>query len=259
MSHRIVFIGAGNLATHLATELKSKGFYIEQVYSRSVESAAFLAQKLQTSYTTSPQAISPHADLYFVALKDAAFEEVLPRVRFHNKLVVHCSGSMPLSSLAKYSENIGVFYPLQTFSRERPVDFAEIPVFIEAGTRETEKILMHIAWQISDSVAPMDSEKRLYVHMAAVFACNFVNYCYSVASELVMSKEISFDVLKPLIMETARKVMDTDPWKAQTGPAVRFDRNIIEKHLQALVEFPGNRELYHSISKRIFEQHQKNR
>ncbi|WP_372949850.1 Rossmann-like and DUF2520 domain-containing protein [Mariniphaga sp.] len=256
MSHRFVFIGAGNLATHLSVEFQEKGFSIEQVYSRSEKSAKSLAEKLQSKYTIAVQNIFTDADIYFVALKDSAFEEILPQINFENKLLVHCSGSMTLSSLEKYSENIGVFYPLQTFSKNRKVDFAEIPVFIEANSLENEKRLIQIAEKLSDQVTVLNSEKRLNLHISAVFACNFVNHFYAIAAEVLKSNEIPFEVLKPLILETARKVQELEPALAQTGPAVRFDENVISKHLEALLPFPEFQKLYEMVSESIFKYHQ---
>jgi predicted short-subunit dehydrogenase-like oxidoreductase (DUF2520 family) len=192
-----------------------------------------------------------------VALKDSAFEEVLPQINFQNKLLVHCSGSMPLSCLENYSENIGVFYPLQTFSKDREVDFAEIPVFVEANSPENEKKLVQMAEKISGRASVLNSEKRLNLHISAVFACNFVNHFYTIAAEVLKSKEIPFEVLNPLILETARKVQNLEPVLAQTGPAVRFDENVILKHLDALQEFPEFQKLYELVSECIYKFHQK--
>lgn len=256
MSHRFVFLGAGNLATRLSEELHQKGFSIEQVYSRTEKSAKALADKLETNFTTSVQEISTDADVYLVALKDSAFEEVLPHVNFQNKLVVHCSGSMPLSSLENYSANIGVLYPLQTFSKDQRVEFFEIPVFIEANSPENEKMLRQIAEKISSQVAVLNSEQRLHLHVAAVFACNFVNHFYTIAGEVLKSQKVPFDVLKPLIMETARKVHEMNPVQAQTGPAVRFDNNVIEKHLETLEDIPEFKKIYEIISESIYKYHQ---
>jgi predicted short-subunit dehydrogenase-like oxidoreductase (DUF2520 family) len=192
-----------------------------------------------------------------VALKDSAFEEVLPQINFQNKLLVHCSGSMPLSCLENYSENIGVFYPLQTFSKDREVDFAEIPVFVEANSPENEKKLVQMAEKISGRASVLNSEKRLNLHISAVFACNFVNHFYTIAAEVLKSKEIPFEVLNPLILETARKVQNLEPVLAQTGPAVRFDENVISKHLDALQEFPEFQKLYELVSESIYKFHQK--
>jgi predicted short-subunit dehydrogenase-like oxidoreductase (DUF2520 family) len=172
-------------------------------------------------------------------------------------LIFHCSGSLPLSALNKYSENIGVFYPLQTFSKSRDVDFSEIPIFIESNSIKNEELLIKIASEISNSVSVLNSEKRKTLHISAVFACNFVNYFYSIAADILKSKDIPFDVLKPLILETAQKVQEIHPEKAQTGPAVRFDENIINTHLQELNNFSDYQQLYKSISKSIFEHYKK--
>ncbi len=255
MSQRIVFIGAGNLATRLAVELKEKGYLIEQVYSRTESSAVQLAKILKTNYTTSPENIVSGADIYFVALKDSVVDDVLSKIAFENKLVVHCSGSLPLSALTNYSKNTGVFYPLQTFSKHQEVSFKDIPIFVEASSGENENILLQLAENISGKVALLESEKRLFLHIAAVFACNFVNHFYTIASDLLESNDISFDVLHPLIQETILKAMQMEPQKAQTGPAVRFDQNIISAHLNALDSFPEFRKLYREISENIYNYH----
>jgi len=257
MSLNFCFIGAGNLATHLSKAFQNRGFRILQVYSRTEQSAKNLAEMLSATYATSVNEIDKNADIYFVAIKDSAFDEVLSQINFDNKLVVHCSGSLPLSAIEKYSENIGVFYPLQTFSKDRDVDFKEIPVFIESNSIVNKEILVQLAREISDSVAVIDSEKRKMLHISAVFACNFVNYFYTIAADILKSNDIPFDVLKPLILETAKKVQEIEPEKAQTGPAVRFDENIIKAHLKELNAFGDYHQLYKSISKSIFDHYNK--
>ncbi|HPF50607.1 MAG TPA: DUF2520 domain-containing protein, partial [Draconibacterium sp.] len=251
------FIGAGNLATNLAKELHDKVGRVVQVYSRTENAANELARQLSTSFTTNTEQITSAADIYFVALKDSAVPEVLSKIQLNNQLLVHCSGSLPLSALSAYSENAGVFYPLQTFSKKREVDFRKIPVFIESSSGKNQQILMEIAEQISDKVSALDSEKRKGLHVAAVFACNFVNHLYTLSADFLETKNIPFEVLHPLIEETARKVQEMEPALAQTGPAVRFDKNIIDTHLKMLEKFPEMKELYNSISKSIFERHQK--
>ncbi len=251
-------IGAGNLATHLAVALQNNGYEILQVYSKTEQSAKQLASKLEIIYTTSVEKILPGADIYFVALKDSVITEVLSGIGFNTSFLVHCSGSMPMSVLDGFSANVGVFYPLQTFSKDRPVDFSQIPVFIEANSEENESILFEVASKLSTNVRPITSEKRKDLHLAAVIANNFSNHLFTLAAEFVEQKGIPFDVLHPLILETALKVQKMEPRKAQTGPAVRFDQNIINRHLNELNEFPELKELYESISKSIFEFHQKN-
>lgn len=257
MSLSFCFIGAGNLATQLAKALQIEGNFISQVYSRTEKSARELGEILSAKYVTEVNSIDRSVDVYFVALKDSALEEVLSQMDFGDKLVVHCSGSLPLSILDKHSKNTGVFYPLQTFSKTRNVEFRTIPVFVEANTPENEAILCNLAGQISDTVQLLDSVKRKALHLSAVFACNFVNHLYTVSAEILKSKNIPFEVLKPLILETAQKVQDVMPESAQTGPAVRFDENIISEHLKELEEFSDYRQLYSLLSKSIFEHHKK--
>lgn len=256
MKQKITIIGAGNLATHLALVLHEVGYEIIQVYSRTVLSAKMLATKLNTNYTISAKEITKEADLYIIALKDSVVDEVLTEINFNNKLVVHCSGSLPISVLSNYSDNIGVLYPLQTFSKNREIDFSKIPIFIEGNNSRNENILLNFGKSISNKVEVLNSDKRKSLHISAVFACNFVNHMYSVADEFLASKNISFEVLKPLIVETANKVQKLKPKHAQTGPAVRYDENIINDHLNKLEAFPEYQELYKSISKSIFEYHQ---
>jgi predicted short-subunit dehydrogenase-like oxidoreductase (DUF2520 family) len=252
MSLNFCFIGAGNLATHLSKVFQNKGFNILQIYSRTEKSAKELADVLSVKYTTSVNEINENADIYFVAIKDSTVAEILSQINFNNKLVVHCSGSLPLSAIDDFSENTGVFYPLQTFSKKREVDFDEIPVFIESNSMKNKETLLHIANSISKSVSEINSEKRKLLHISAVFACNFVNHFYTIAAEILKSKDISFDVLKPLILETALKVQEIKPEKAQTGPAVRFDENIISAHLHALNDFDEYRKLYYIGFKKYF-------
>ena len=256
MSCKICFIGAGNLATQLSAALHKCGHSIIQVYSKTKESASALANKLNCDYTTSTQEISTKADMYIVALKDSVLNEVLSEINFQNKLLVHCSGSLPISVLNTYSKNTGVFYPLQTFSKSREVNFKKIPVFVEANSDSNQTVLLEMGRLISENVSFLDSEKRKALHIAAVWACNFVNHMYTMAAEFLETKDIPFEVLQPLITETASKVMEMQPKEAQTGPAVRFDENIIYAHLEQFKEFPGHHKLYNSISKSIFELHQ---
>jgi len=257
MSLSFCFIGAGNLATHLSKAFKNSGYKISQIYSRTEESAKELAEILSTNFITSINEIDNHADIYFVALKDSAVEEVLSKINFNNKLIIHCSGSLPLTVLENYSDNIGVFYPLQTFSKNRDVEFNEIPIFVESNSDKNEQILLQLARKISNSVTVMNSEKRKMLHISAVFACNFVNHFYTIAADILKSKDISFDYLKPLILETAKKIQELEPEKAQTGPAVRFDENTINAHYNELNNFCDYQQLYMSVSKSIFEHYKK--
>ena len=250
----VVFIGAGNLATNLAKALYYKGFRIVQVYSRTEESARALAEKVEADYTTDLQEISKDAKLYIVSLKDAAFVELLPQITEgkQKSLLVHTAGSIPMSVWEGHAERYGVFYPMQTFSK---VDFQEVPFFIEAKRAEDTELLKAIASTLSEKVYEADSEQRKSLHLAAVFICNFTNHMYALAADLLEKYNLPFEVMLPLIDETARKVHELAPRDAQTGPAVRYDENVMSNHLAMLVDSPALQEIYKLMSKSIHEHH----
>ena len=249
----VVFIGAGNLATNLAKALYYKGFRIVQVYSRTEESARALAEKVEADYTTDLQEISKDAKLYIVSLKDAAFVELLPQITEgkQKSLLVHTAGSVWEGHVERY----GVFYPMQTFSKQREVDFQEVPFFIEAKRAEDTELLKAIASTLSEKVYEADSEQRKSLHLAAVFICNFTNHMYALAADLLEKYNLPFEVMLPLIDETARKVHELAPRDAQTGPAVRYDENVMSNHLAMLVDSPALQEIYKLMSKSIHEHH----
>ena len=253
----VVFIGAGNLATNLAKALYYKGFRIVQVYSRTEESARALAEKVEADYTTDLQEISKDAKLYIVSLKDAAFVELLPQITEgkQKSLLVHTAGSIPMSVWEGHVERYGVFYPMQTFSKQREVDFQEVPFFIEAKRAEDTELLKAIASTLSEKVYEADSEQRKSLHLAAVFICNFTNHMYALAADLLEKYNLPFEVMLPLIDETARKVHELAPRDAQTGPAVRYDENVMNKHLSMLADSQALQEIYKLMSKSIHEHH----
>ena len=248
----IVFIGAGNLATNLAKALYHKGFRIVQVYSRTMESARTLAEKVEAEYTTDLQEISKDAKLYIVSLKDAALVDLLSQITEgkQNSLLVHTAGSIPMSIWEGHAERYGVFYPMQTFSKQREVNFQEVPFFVEAKRPED------VAATLSEKVYEASSEQRKSLHLAAVFICNFTNHMYALAADLLEKYNLPFDVMLPLIDETARKVHELAPRDAQTGPAVRYDENVMNNHLAMLVDSPTLQEIYKLMSKSIHEHHQ---
>jgi predicted short-subunit dehydrogenase-like oxidoreductase (DUF2520 family) len=255
MDKKVAIIGAGNLATRVSLELHHNGVEIVQVYSRTVTSALTLARMLGCSYVTKPEKITPDADIYLISVSDLAFGNLLKKVNFNDKLVAHTAGSIPISELEKYSKNYGVFYPLQTFSKYRDVNFSKIPFCIEGNTPENEQTLVELASTISKDVRIITSEQRKQLHLAAVFACNFANHMYAIASEIIAEKDIPFDILQPLIAETASKINNMTPRAAQTGPALRKDKNIIREHMGMLAHKPKLKKLYSSITDNIFEYH----
>jgi predicted short-subunit dehydrogenase-like oxidoreductase (DUF2520 family) len=194
-----------------------------------------------------------NADLYVFAVTDEALREIIARMPPNPALWIHTAGSVPMDVFEGHATRYGVLYPLQTFSKSRPVEFSRIPCFIEAGSPAEEAGLREIAGRLSDCVQTLDSEKRKYLHLAAVFACNFSNHMYALAGRIVSAQGLSAEVLLPLIDETAAKVHVMPPEKAQTGPAVRNDRNVLDRHLSLLTD-PSVQELYQLISKNIYKE-----
>ena len=231
----VAMIGRGRVATHMSKALLKAGNGVVSVNSRTLEEL--------------PQ----DADVYIIAVKDSALQDVirqltnLLKTKNDAPLIVHTAGSMPLSVFEGYAENGGVFYPMQTFSMEREVDFREIPLFIEGK----DKRIRELAESISEHVYELSSDDRKYLHLAAVFACNFTNHCYTLAAEVLEKKGLPFDVMLPLVDETARKVHELHPHEAQTGPAVRGDENVM--NAQATLLDGRNKEIYELLSKSIQE------
>lgn len=251
---RIVCIGSGNLATNLTLAWKEAGILVEQVFSRTEANARALAERLGCAWTTSTEEIINDADLYLFSLKDSALEAVASRLPKNNGLWVHTAGSMPLSVFEPFTTRRGVIYPLQTFSKSRRIDLGNVPFFLEANSEEDGAILEQLARAVSRDVRFLPSEKRRHLHLAAVFACNFVNHIYALADDILREEGIPFEVLLPLIDETAAKVHRLTPREAQTGPAIRYDENVINKHLAMLDKMPELKALYETLSRSIYKE-----
>ena len=247
---RIVLIGAGNVATHLGLGLQKAGWQVVQVYSRTGVSASELASRLAVPFVTSLEEVCTDADIYLVMVKDAALQALIPAVvkGREGALFVHTAGSMPMKVWENDARRYGVLYPMQTFSKAREVDFASVSFFVEANGEAELTVLKEIASSLSPKVYEATSAQRTYLHMAAVFACNFANHMYALSAHLLEKHGLPFDAMLPLIDETARKVHGLHPQEAQTGPAVRRDENVMNKHLEMLAEEPELKELYEKIS-----------
>ena len=193
------------------------------------------------------------ADVYIIAVKDSALQEVISKVTKgrEGQLFLHTAGSMPLSVFEGYADNAGVLYPMQTFSMDREVDFREIPLFIEASDAASLQQIRALADSISQHVYELSTADRKYLHLAAVFACNFANHCYTLAADVLQKKGLPFDVMLPLVDETARKVHELHPTEAQTGPAVRGDQNVMQA--QAALLDGKAKEIYELLSQSIQE------
>lgn len=251
---KIVLIGAGNLATHLGKALHAAGHDMVQVFSRTMQSAETLASLLDAEPLTDMAKVRDDADVYIFSVKDSALEQLISQLcGGEKKVFLHTAGSMPMSVFRGKALHYGVLYPMQTFSKQREVDFSIIPCFIEANDEFALKQIEGLAGQISHRVFQLSSEDRKYLHLSAVFACNFANHCYAASQELLQQHGIPFDVMLPLIDETAAKVHGMTPKEAQTGPAVRYDENVIGKQIQLLENQPYFQKIYDCMSKSIHE------
>lgn len=249
----IVMVGAGNLATHLARAFYRKGFRILQVYSRTLESAACLAQEVEADPVTDLSQLAPRARLYVASLTDEVLPRLVPQLVHgrEDSLWVHTAGSLPMELWAGHARRYGVFYPMQTFSKQREVDFGRIPVFVEGCDAETTGFLRAVAGAITTQVYEATSVQRRYLHLGAVLACNFTNHLYALASDLLSRHGLPFESLWPLIDETAHKIHELSPCQAQTGPAVRGDRHVMDEHLRLLADDPYLSEVYRLLSRGI--------
>lgn len=251
---KIVLIGAGNLATHLGKALHAAGHDMVQVFSRTMQSAETLASLLDAEPLTDMAQVRDDADVYIFSVKDSVLEQLVSQLcGGEKKVLLHTAGSMPMSVFRGKALHYGVLYPMQTFSKQREVDFSIIPCFVEANDEFAQKQIEGLAGQISHRVFQLSSEDRKYLHLSAVFACNFANHCYAASQELLQQHGIPFDVMLPLIDETAAKVHGMTPKEAQTGPAVRYDENVIGKQIQLLENQPYFQKIYDSMSKSIHE------
>lgn len=245
-------VGAGNVASHLAPAISLSGSGdIVQVFSRQMERASELAKSIDgCEAVDSFDRITSDADIFLISVADDAIWDVassLPKVE--GALYLHTSGSVGMEVLACASSRYGVFYPLQTFSRGVDLDIASIPLFIEGVTQDVEDDIRAFATPVFRSVYHADSERRKKMHIAAVFACNFTNFLWSIAADLLEREDLPFDVLQPLLEETLRKAFANSPSKSQTGPAARGDRGIVRMHIDMLSGI--EKEVYSMLSSSI--------
>jgi predicted short-subunit dehydrogenase-like oxidoreductase (DUF2520 family) len=255
---RIVLLGTGNLATQLGLALQMNHHKIVQVVGRTESSTIQLARLLASEPSPFTNELSQEAELYLLAISDDAIPQILPKLSLTDKLIVHTSGSLPMELLAGCSKNYGVIYPLQTLSKQREVDFRKVPLCIEGSSQDNLALLEDCARSLSDQVFHVDSEHRRQLHLAAVFVCNFVNHMYSIGEQLLADQQLDFNLLKPLILETAEKAVHFSPSEVQTGPAVRGNQRIMDLHAEMLERYPAWQKLYKTISSDILTHHNPN-
>lgn len=248
---KINFIGSGNVATALALELFANKQIIEKIYSRNIEKSAKLAKRVNAIPAKNISEIGDNCDIVIISVNDDNIEQVSNSLST-NAIVVHTAGSVHSNVLSKHA-NYGVLYPMQTFSADKLVDFHSIPLFLEANTPANVQKLKIFGNCIFNRIQELSSENRILMHVSAVFACNFTNHMYHLAKEIIEKAGVQFELLFPLIEETAKKLQYLSPKDAQTGPAVRNDENILQKHIESLDLLPKHQEIYGLISKSIME------
>lgn len=235
------------MATHLSHAMQQTGFTLVQVYNRSEEAAKTLANSLHCRHTTQIQDITTEADVYILSIKDDALAQCIEQLPMGSGLYLHTAGSVSIEVFTPKTARCGVLYPVQTFSKERNLNFSSIPICIETANPADTDLLEQIAQRLSKKVVHLSSEKRKHLHLAAVFACNFSNHMYTLAAEIAEDAGVDWSLLQPLIKETAAKVENMPPLEAQTGPAVRYDRKVIKKQVDLLAT-PSLKKMYRLLS-----------
>ena len=229
---QIVLIGSGNVAFHLAKAFTEAQIPISQIFGRNTTELQKISEKFSIPFSTETLA---DADVYIISVSDSSIAEVSSLIKNENALATHTSGSVSREALSgNYRKS--VFYPLQTFSKSKNLDYSKIPFFIDAENENDEEILKNLASKISKNVMLANDEKRKYIHLTAVFACNFVNHMYARAKEISDSQGIPFDYFLPLIDETTQKIHELEPKLAQTGPAIRNDEKVLKIHESLLTD-----------------------
>jgi predicted short-subunit dehydrogenase-like oxidoreductase (DUF2520 family) len=248
---KISLVGAGNVAWHLGKALTQKGYTISRVLDRTVSASKQLADELNAEYSGVPEDGIADTEACLICISDDAIAAVISRLKPGKCLLMHTAGSISLEVFKDKAINYGVLYPLQTFTRDRPLDYSRIPFLTEANTAKNLKLINQMASSVSSHVMEADSTRRLYIHLSAIFASNFSNHMFVLAEKLALEYYMPFELLKPLISETTAKALDMSPKTAQTGPAVRGNLKVIEKHIELLKDNPRLQELYRLISESI--------
>lgn len=247
----VTLIGAGNVGTHLFKAFnKHNQISVKQWFNRNLN--AIIDYKNLVNITNDLNSLQ-EADIYIITVSDDAITTISAALPFKNKLVVHTAGGLNIHTLNKQNRR-GVFYPLQSFSKHRDVNFSQIPICIEALEKSDLSILKSLASKLGGPVKKVNSDQRKVLHLAAVFVNNFTNQLYRIAHEITELEATEFDLLKPLILETAQKIIDMSPYKAQTGPAKRRDNSTIKNHLK-LLENDTHKEIYKLLTQSIQKTH----
>jgi predicted short-subunit dehydrogenase-like oxidoreductase (DUF2520 family) len=253
----MVVIGSGNVAFHLVKAFSKKGIKVLQVLAHNEKTARSLSKTFSVPFILDPSMLFKEADLYLLTVQDDKIRETASGLHLVDQLLVHTSGFSSIDMLSGTSSRTGVLWPLQTFSAGRILDYKNIPFFIEGESEEIAELLSQFAGLVSKRVMVTDSSTRQKIHLAAVIASNLANQLYSISASILERQDIPFGVLAPLILETASKAGKQHPFQSQTGPAVRNDIRVIEKHLELLRDDPAFRDIYRLITENIIHHHSK--
>lgn len=249
---KIVVVGSGNVAESLAQAVtEAEGLELVQVFARNEERGRKVAELAHTEWSNS---VLVAADLYLISVSDNAVAEVAQSLQLpRNAVVAHTAGCCTLDSLTPH-EHRAVFYPFQTFTAGRKVDFTKGYIFLEGATDHALKVVDEVAHALTANVLPADSARRAVIHLSGVFACNFANAMYANAADILAKEGLPFDIVAPVIKETTKKVIESkNPAQSQTGPARRGDTQTLERHRKMLANEPHTREIYDKISEDICE------
>jgi len=253
---KIVIIGAGNVATHLAKRLQKKGNEVLQIVSRSEKNAQELSLALHAPYVTDIKKINKQADIYILCTPDDAIEKIANTLKLPKKLVLHTSGSVNLSVLKKISTTTGVIYPLQSFSKQVKISFVDVPLLIEGNNATSLQQIKMLAQSLSKNVSEVNSANRLKLHLAATMVNNFTNHIYSLSYDFLSNEKPNlFHLLMPLIKQSAKKIKTQKPAAVQTGPAKRGDTKTIKKHVALLKKYPEQKKVYELFTTGIKKQY----
>ena len=247
----ITIIGSGNVGTHLAKRLFEKGHSIVQIFSRNIKNASELAQQVDANAICDLNELIEDTELIIISVKDDAIESVAKSISFKNTLIVHTSGATPSTVFSEHANRFGIFYPLQTFSKAKPADFEKLPICIDANNEKDLMLLEILAQSICPNIYRVNDKERAILHVCAVMVNNFTNHLFAMADDILQQENLTLDILKPLILETVKKIENHAPKQMQTGPAIRNDENTIEKHVAFLEKYPNYQLIYKLLSDSI--------
>lgn len=256
---KVVLLGSGNVAFHLADALNSSGISIIQIFGRNEITVKELSNTIGTNYTTKPENIISDADIYFFCMNDSANIEISGKITVKgNPVFVHTAGSQSMQIFDSKTKNYGVFYPFQTFTKGIDTNFSAIPICIEASNQYSNNILTEIAKKLNCKTYQLDSSNREELHLCGVFASNFMNHCVSISESILEEKNIDKDLIRPLLDQSFHKILTAGANNSQTGPALREDNKTIEKHIKLLSNKKQYSKVYKVLTESIIEWKKKN-